>query len=285
MTNQLKIIFLLALGAMISCTSGNSSSEIDNKENPDEKIAKSLEWKGTQLIDLPNAPTVFVAPNYDRAAMAMIDNQGRVITMALKMDNGKIIKDQWADGELSTFLGTLPAGQLDTRFLTLQKYLIKTHTEAASKCRSSKMSESIRNDVVEHRGPALLKLKGPWSDGLTGFELVLALDAKTGAFIDFVAIKSSATYESVGYASVLKDEVLFGPSGNAVRDFGPWNFECDEAYSRIMSTRRYKINEQEKMDKDASDLVDLDLRIGVFTTPFYPKDEISLEELKSQETK
>lgn len=277
MKNKFLHVVLLNFLFLLGCNNPSASTE----NAPDVKLFNiiDLNWKSTRLVDLPNQPQVFVAENEGKAYLAMVDDSGKKLSSIVSPDGVSIkIEDNMFDAE--SLKTKVPTDLLTTEFSVLKYRLIAGHQRALQRCRSTTFSEAVRSATYENRlGVVLLKLKGPWAEPFSGFEITIALNPGTGAFHGFTITKP-LLYTSMSFFSIPDEQVLFGASGHVVRSYSMWISECEDAYKRIQHNK-YKMNESEKMDREASELVDLDARIGVFKNLYYDFDEISLEELKN----
>lgn len=281
------VLCLFSFSILISCQNASTSDEnTQKKEAPKTIISHTSEyaWDSTQLVDLPNQPTVHVTSVEGRALVAMEDSKGKQVAAVVSMESAKVSVDKYYSLDLTDIKNGRPGKKLATHFTALKNRLIQNHIRATHWCRSTIVSESIRNDSYDNRsGAVLLKLKGAWSDPFVGFEVVVALSPDTGQFLDFTVTKP-LLHSSVSFFSVPDSLILSGPTGRVVKEFSPWISACETMYNHIQKNH-YKDNEQEKKDHDASELIDLNIRIGSLTSFFYENDEITLEELNNEEKK
>lgn len=274
-----KLLILIVMGLLAACQKSNSP----DPGNPQAGLlnTEELSWSSTQLLDLPNEPTVHVASKDGTAIVAMTDNQGKVVSSQISLESEKAtVKDNLQINE-DVLKNLRPQAQLITHFAKLKQRLINDHKKATSQCRSTSKSESVRGDSYENRkGAVLLKLEGAWTELFLGFEIAIALDPKNGEFLGFTSTKP-ILFTTLGFFSVSDEYILSGPKGHVVREYSPWISSCESAYQYLQG-KKYKLNEQEKMDQDASALVDLDIRTGIFKDLFYEIDQITIEELKNE---
>jgi hypothetical protein len=278
---RISILMLLIAGLLVSCQKSETSGA-GKTENVPDVTTENLTWHSAELSDLPNSPVVMIAPNYDSAIVAVKKNNGEQVIKKFKLVNGQVEVLQNESVSAESIAQIEPQEKIKTSFKVLKQRLIQNHEKAISHCRYSRLAAGIKKDTYDSRGAVFLKLKGAWSDNLTGFEVLIALDPITGQFLDFSAVESGMSSHVRGFLSVPHEWVLAGPKGQTVREYNVWNSACRDAYNR---TKRniYKPGETEKRDKDASELVDLENTLGELTNLFYETHEIILEELNKEE--
>lgn len=266
------ISFLILAGCQRSGSSDQQSPNVTPLG------AESMNWQAAYLTDVPNQPRVFVASRNGDAYVAMIDSVGKTMSAIVSLD-GEGTKIETNSFDVGILKSVEVEHVVETSFARLKDHLIKNQIQAAGRCRSSVFSEAIRKSAYENRdGAVLLKLNDAWSNDFSGFEIAIALDPKDGSFQNFTITKS-LTFSTISFFAVPDSLILAGPKGQVVRDLTPWISECSDAYARVQR-HKYRADELEKMDQDASALVDLDARIGVFKNLYYEFNHISLEELK-----